>query len=55
MVSLEAGQGDHDARWVAAHLLHIADGMETSSVWTVLPDDTPPIVAQAFTVGLPRY
>ena len=53
VVNLEAGQGDHDARWVAAHLLHIADGMETSSVWTVLPDDTPPIVAQAFTVGTP--
>jgi len=53
VVSLEAGQGDHDACWVAAHLLHIADGMETSSVWTVLPDGTPPIVAQAFTVGTP--
>lgn len=53
VVNLEAGQGDHDARWVAAHLLHIAGGMETSSVWAVLPDDTPPIVAQAFTVGTP--
>lgn len=53
VVSLDAGQGDHDARWVAAHLLHIADGMETSSVWTVLPDDSPPIVAQSFTIGTP--
>lgn len=53
VVNLEAGQGDHDARWVAVHLLHIAEGMETSSVWSVLPDDTPPIVAQAFTVGTP--
>ncbi|MDE0778277.1 MAG: DEAD/DEAH box helicase [Nocardioides sp.] len=53
VVNLEAGQGDHDARWVAVHLLHIADGMETSSVWAVLPDDTPPIVAQAFTIGTP--
>lgn len=53
VVNLEAGQGDHDARWVAVHCLHIAEGMETSSVWSVLPDDTPPIVAQAFTVGTP--
>lgn len=53
VLNLEAGQGDHDARWVANHLLHIADGMDESSVWTVLPDGTPPIVAQAFTVGTP--
>lgn len=53
VVNLEAGQGDHDARWVAVHCLHIAEGMETSSVWSLLPDDTPPIVAQAFTVGTP--
>lgn len=53
VVDLEAGQGDHDARWVAVHLLHIADDMEASSVWAILPDGTPPIVAQAFTVGTP--
>ncbi len=53
VVSLTAGQGDHDARWVAAHLLAIADGMESSSVWSVLPPDTPNEVAQAFTVGSP--
>lgn len=53
VVNLEAGQGDHDAQWVAAHLLHVAEGMKTSSVWSVLPDDTPAIVAQAFTVGNP--
>lgn len=53
VVDLSAGQGDHDARWVAAHLLSIADGMETSSVWSVLPSGTPDVVAQAFTVGTP--
>jgi hypothetical protein len=53
VVDLTAGEGDHDARWVAAHLLQIADGMATSSIWTVLPPDTPPAVAQAFTVGAP--
>lgn len=53
VLNLEAGQGDHDARWVATHLLHVADGMDKSSVWSVLPDGTPPIVAQAFTVGTP--
>lgn len=50
VLNLEAGQGDHDARWVATHLLHVADGMDKSSVWSVLPDGTPPIVAQAFGV-----
>jgi len=53
VVDLSAGEGDHDARWVAAHLLQIADDMATSSIWTVLPPGTPPAVAQAFTVGSP--
>ncbi|MBN3511465.1 DEAD/DEAH box helicase [Mycolicibacterium septicum] len=53
VVDLTAGAGDHDARWVAAHLLSIADGIGTSSVWSVLPDGSPDAVAQAFTVGTP--
>lgn len=53
VIDRRAGDGDHDARWVAAHLLAIADGMETSSIWSVLPDGTPDKVAQAFTVGAP--
>lgn len=53
VVDLSAGQGDHDARWVAAHLLVIADDMDSSSVWSVLPTGTPDAVAQAFTVGAP--
>jgi len=32
VLDLSAGQGDHDARWVAAHLSQIADGMGTPSV-----------------------
>lgn len=48
-----AGSGDHDALWVAAHLLHVADGLEDSSVWSVLPSGSPDALAQAFTVGNP--
>lgn len=53
VLDLTAGQGDHDARWVAAHLLQIAGGMQGGSVWTVLPSGAPAAVAQAFTVGSP--
>ena len=53
VIDLSAGEGDHDARWVAAHLLQIADEMTTSSIWRVLPSGTPSAVAQAFTVGSP--
>ena len=53
VLNLEAGQGDHDAKWVATHLLEVTDGLDKSSIWTVLPDGSPPIVAQAFTVGTP--
>ena len=53
VLDLSAGAGDHDARWVAAHLLQVANGLGTSSVWSVLPPGTPPAVAQAFTVSNP--
>lgn len=53
VVDLSAGQGDADSRWVAAHLLTIADGLEDSSIWSVLPPDSPPELAQAFTIGTP--
>jgi hypothetical protein len=53
VVDLTAGEGDHDARWVAAHLLAIADGMETASIWRVLPPCSPDELAQAFTIGSP--
>lgn len=48
-----AGSGDHDALWVAAHLLHVADGLQESSVWSVLPSGSPDALAQAFTIGSP--
>ncbi|MCF8589912.1 DEAD/DEAH box helicase [Gordonia liuliyuniae] len=53
VVDLSAGEGDADSRWVAAHLLTIADGLEDSSIWSVLPPDSPPELAQAFTIGTP--
>lgn len=53
VLNLDAGEGDHDARWVAGHLLVVADGLQQSSVWSVLPPGTPSAVAQAFTVGQP--
>ncbi|WP_396912748.1 DEAD/DEAH box helicase [Mycolicibacterium sp.] len=53
VVDLTAGEGDHDARWVAAHLLAIADGMETSSIWSILPPGSPDELAQSFTIGSP--
>lgn len=53
VIDRTAGTGDRDACWVAAHLLHITDGLETSSIWTVLPPDSPDALAQAFTIGNP--
>lgn len=53
VIDLNAGEGDHDARWVAAHLLAIADGMATSSIWSVLPQGSPDELPQAFTIANP--
>ena len=53
IVDRSAGHGDHDARWVAAHLLPVIDDLESSSVWTVLPSGSPDALAQAFTIGTP--
>ena len=43
---------DVESRWVAAHLLQVADGLEASSVWTVLPSNLPS-AARAMTLGDP--
>ena len=43
---------DIESRWVAAHLLQLSDGLETSSVWSVLPSDLPS-AARAMTLGDP--
>lgn len=53
VLDMSAGEGDHDSRWVASHLRSIAGELESSSIWSVLPDGTPSAVAQAFTVGSP--
>ena len=45
-------QDDIESRWVAAHLLQLSDGLETSSVWSVLPSDLPG-AARAMTLGEP--
>lgn len=48
-----AGTGDLDARWVAAHLLAIADGLDAGSLYSILPPGTPNAVAQAFCLADP--
>jgi superfamily II DNA/RNA helicase len=46
---------DLHARWVAAHLLALADEADAGSLWNpnVIPPDVPPLVRRAFTVGTP--
>jgi hypothetical protein len=46
----EVGLSDLDTRWVASHLLALADGLGVNSVWAVLPPDLPAAVKQAFTL-----
>ena len=48
-----AAERDLDSRWVAAHLVDLCDDFGRSSVWAILPDDTPPRVGQAMTFGDP--
>ena len=50
VVAGEVGLSDIDTRWVAGHLLAVADGFSESSVWAVLPPDVPAAVKQAFTL-----
>ena len=51
----QAGPGDLNARWVAAHLLALSGEAEAGSLWNpaVLPPDVPALVRQAFTIGSP--
>lgn len=44
---------DLDSRWVAAHLLDLVDDLGSASVWSLLPDDTPPVVGRAMALGDP--
>jgi hypothetical protein len=50
----EVSLGDHISRWVAAHLLNLADDLERVSIWTSLPPDVPPGLRKAFAMGHPR-
>jgi hypothetical protein len=50
VVNAEVGLSDLDTRWVAGHLLAIADGLSGSSIWAVLPPKIPAAVKQAFTL-----
>jgi hypothetical protein len=51
----QAGPGDINARWVAAHLLNLFGEAEAGSLWnpSILPIGTSDLVRQAFTVGSP--
>ncbi|WP_267293244.1 DEAD/DEAH box helicase [Mycobacterium hackensackense] len=51
----QAGPGDLNARWVAAHLLNLSGEAEAGSLWNpqILPRTTSDLVRQAFTVGTP--
>ena len=48
-----ASDRDLDSRWVAAHLVDLCDDFGRSSVWAILPDNTPTGVGQAMTLGDP--
>ena len=48
-----ASNRDLDSRWVAAHLVDLCEDFGRSSVWAILPDDAPPGVGQAMTLGDP--
>lgn len=50
VVRCEVGPSDIDTRWVAGHLLRMADELGESSVWAVLPPNLPAAVKQAFTL-----
>ena len=53
-VLAEPSAEDHISRWVAAHLLNLADDLENASIWAALPPDVPPAVRRAFAMGQPR-
>lgn len=53
-VRSEASSDDQISRWVASHLLNIADDLKNASIWTVLPPDIPPAIRRTFTMGHPK-
>jgi superfamily II DNA/RNA helicase len=55
VVNLDGVPEDLNARWVAAHLLALADEAYAGSLWNpqVIPPSVPGLVRRAFTVGTP--
>ena len=53
-IHAEASASDQLSRWVAAHLLNLADDLRGSSLWTVLPPEVPPGVRRAFSMSAPK-
>jgi superfamily II DNA/RNA helicase len=47
-------EGDRPSRWAAAHLLNLLPGLESASIWTVLPPEVPDNVRKAFTLAPPK-
>lgn len=50
----EASSDDQISRWVAAHILNLFGDLTSSSIWSVLPPETPTNVKRAFALGRPR-
>ena len=50
----EASAEDQISRWVAAHLLNLANDLKRASIWTALPPNVPAHIRKAFAMGHPR-
>ncbi|MEU7664358.1 DEAD/DEAH box helicase [Streptomyces lincolnensis] len=53
VVDHRVGSGDLWARWIASHLLELLDDLAARSLYTLLPDGTPPAVARTFALSDP--
>jgi hypothetical protein len=53
-VLAENSAEDQISRWVAAHLLNLADDLDRVSIWTALPPDISSGIRKAFAMGQPR-
>ncbi len=50
----EPSTDDQISRWIAAHLLDLSSDLDKSSIWTLLPPDTPINLTKAFVMGRPK-
>lgn len=53
-VSAENSPQDLTSRWVAAHLLNVADDLDKTSIWRALPPDISSGIRKAFSLGHPK-